>query len=163
VFQISAYCTGGTYSLRMSEFDVPYWIYIPLVLKPMSPTGTDPYEPNNTMWTAYVFPVATSASALYANFVPSCTDQDWFAFYVKTGRLYRASTSNLVGVDTYLEIFDEDGNRVIADDDGGGWFASRAEWQAAYIGYYYIKVTNLACFSTAWDTYHLTVAQINTD
>jgi len=123
--------------------------------------GSDPYEPNDTRGTAYIFPVVTSASATNANFVPSSTDQDWFAFYVKSGRRYRASTSNLVGVDTYVEVFDEDGDRVADDNDGGGGFASRAEWEASYDGYYYIKVTNKVDTSKGSDTYDLTVQQID--
>jgi hypothetical protein len=146
VFQVSAYCTGGTYDLDVSV---------------STPPGSDPYEPNDTRGTAYVFPVVTSASATDANFVPSSTDQDWFAFYVKSGRNYRASTSNLVGVDTYVEVFNEDGNRVAYDNDSGGGFASRAEWQASYDGYYYIKVTNQVSTSSGSDTYDLTVAQIS--
>ena len=123
--------------------------------------GADAYEPNDTRETAYIFPVATSASATNANFVPSDSDEDWFSFYVKTGRHYRASTSNLSGVDTYLEVFDKDGNLVVADNDSGGGFASKAEWQAAYDGNYYIRVTNLVSISESDDTYDLAVAEIS--
>ncbi|HET91458.1 MAG TPA: hypothetical protein ENN99_12095, partial [Chloroflexi bacterium] len=126
-----------------------------------SPPGADPYEPNDTKDTAYVFPVSISASATDANFVPSDTDQDWFAFYVKSGRRYRASTSNLVGVDTYLEVFNESSNRVAEDNDSGGGFASRVEWNATYDGYYYIRVTNMVDFSTPTDTYDLTISEIS--
>ncbi len=124
--------------------------------------GADPYEPNDTRETAYAFPVSTSASATDANFVPSDSDKDWFSFYVKNGRRYRASTNNLVGVDTYVEVFDKDNNRVAHDNDSGGGFASKAEWQASYDGYYYIKVTNMVASSGSSDTYDLTVAEIST-
>ncbi|MDY7075749.1 MAG: hypothetical protein SXV54_02380 [Chloroflexota bacterium] len=123
--------------------------------------GADDYEPNDSMGAAYPFPIATSVSATDANFVPSGTDQDWFSFYVKSGRLYRASTSNLSGVDTFVEIFNRDSNRVAYDNDGGGGFASRAEWTASYDGYYYIKVTNQVGISGSSDTYDLTVAEIS--
>ncbi len=123
--------------------------------------GADAYEVNDSLDTAYRFPVSTSASATNANFVPSSSDEDWFAFYVKSGRLYRASTSNLTGVDTYVEVFNKDGGRVAYDNDSGGGFSSKVEWTATYDGYYYIKVTNMVSFSESGDTYDLTVAEIS--
>ncbi len=125
------------------------------------PPGADPYEPNDNKGTAYMFPVAVSASATDANFVPSDSDHDWFAFYVKNGRRYRASTSNLVGVDTYLEVFDESSNQITEDNDSGGGFASRAEWDATYDGHYYIRITNQVDSSGSTDTYDLTVSEIS--
>jgi hypothetical protein len=123
--------------------------------------GSDPYEPNDSKSDAYVFPVVTQANATDANFVPSGTDQDWFKFYVKSGRRYRASTRNLVGVDTYLEVFNQSDGRVADDNDSGGGFASLAEWEASYDGYYYIKVTNQVGTSTGGDTYDLRVEQLD--
>jgi hypothetical protein len=123
--------------------------------------GSDPYEPNDSKSDAYVFPVVTQANATDANFVPSGTDQDWFKFYVKSGRRYRASTRNLVGVDTYLEVFNQSDGRVEDDNDSGGGFASLAEWEASYDGYYYIKVTNQVGTSTGGDTYDLRVEQLD--
>jgi hypothetical protein len=163
VYQVSAYCTGGTYTLDLHVSDVPYGTYLPLVLKAVPPVGVDPYEPNDTRGTAYVLPVATFVSAPNANFVPSATDQDWFAFYVKSGQRYCAFTSNLSGVDTYLRVFNDDGDLVAYDDDSGGGFASRAEWQAVYKGYYYIQVSNLVSTSTSWDTYDLSITEIGVD
>jgi hypothetical protein len=120
--------------------------------------GADDYEPNDSLTTAYNLPVATSANATDANFFP-VGDEDWFSFYVKSGRRYRASTSDLVGVDTYLEIYSFDGTLVGANNDGGGGFASKFEWQAGYDGNYYIKVTNLVD-SDSTDTYDLTLTEI---
>jgi hypothetical protein len=155
VSQITPDCSGGTYDLDVTVTDPT-----PIPTVP----GADPYEPNDTRGTAYVFPVVTSASATDANFVPDeppNPDVDWFKFYVKSGRNYRASTSNLSGVDTYVEVYNESGSRVTYDNDGGGGFASRAEWQASYDGYYYIKVTNMVGTSSGNDTYDLTVAEIS--
>ena len=147
-----------------TTFVKPYQVYLPVVLKywhspPIPPPGADPYEPNDAMDIAYIFPVVASATATDLNFIPSDTDQDWFAFYVKTGKTYQAYTENLTGVDTYLEVFDKDGSLVVEDDDSGGGFASKVEWQALYTGFYYIKVTNLIDFSTALDTCDLTVEE----
>jgi hypothetical protein len=160
VFQISDQCDGSTYHLNFS-------ITSPTLTPTNTPiAGRDPYEPNDSMGWAYAFPVATSASIAGANFVPGDPpapdpDEDWFKFYVKSGRRYRASTSNLSGVDTYVEIFNEAGNRVTYDNDGGGGFASKTEWQAAYDGYYYIRVTNMVATSGGGDTYDLTVVEIS--
>jgi hypothetical protein len=155
VYQISGQCTGRTYHLN---YDVEY-LPTPTPITPEP--GSDPYEPNDSRGTAYTFPVATSASATNANFVPSATDQDWFSFYVKSGRNYQATTSGLSGVDTYVEVYNENGDRVAYDNDSAGGFASRAEWQAAYDGYYFIKVTNLVDGSTGSDTYDLSITEIS--
>jgi hypothetical protein len=123
--------------------------------------GEDDYEPNNSRGTAYVLPIAVSASATDANFWPQ-PDEDWYAFYVKGDQTYRASTSNLSGVDTYVEIHDRSGGRVAKDDDGGGGFASKVEWDASYShDYYYIRVINLVSTSGPDDTYDLTVSEVN--
>ncbi|NLE46248.1 MAG: hypothetical protein GX620_16125 [Chloroflexi bacterium] len=124
------------------------------------PPGADAYEPNDTKETAYYLPVSTSASANNANFWP-VGDVDWYAFYVKNGRRYRASTSDLIGVDTYLEVYTQDGSRIGGDNDGGGGFASKLEWEATYDGYYFVRITNMVT-SGPQDTYDLTVAEIGT-
>jgi len=125
--------------------------------------GPDDYEPNDDMDSAYVLPIAASASATGANFYPDPNDEDWFAFYVKSGRYYRASTSNLIGVDTYVRVYNQNGGQVASDNDSGGGFASRAEWTASYDGYYYVRVTNLVDSSTSEDTYDLTVEEVSAE
>jgi hypothetical protein len=122
------------------------------------PPGVDVYEPNNFITETYDLPIAVSSTAPNANFSPP-GDEDWFSFYVKQGRYYQAETSNLTGVDTRIEIFDEDGTKVADDNDGGGGFASRAQWRASQTGWFDIRVTNLVS-SGASDTYDLTVAEI---
>ena len=122
--------------------------------------GKDDYEDNNDMSSAFKLPIAVSASATAASFYP-LPDEDWYAFYVKSGRTYRATTSNLIGVDTYLEIFHRNGSRVAKNNDGGGGFASEVEWQTSYSDdYYYIRVTNLGPDSDPDDTYDLTVSEV---
>jgi hypothetical protein len=122
--------------------------------------GKDDYEDNNDMSSAYTLPIAASASATDANFYP-LPDEDWYKFYVKDDRTYRATTSNLIGVDTYLEVFHRNGDRVAKNNDGGDGFASEVEWEASYSDdYYYIRVTNLGPDSETDDTYDLTVSEI---
>jgi hypothetical protein len=123
--------------------------------------GADDYEPNNDRTSPYFLPIAVSASATDANFYPQ-PDEDWYAFYVKSGRIYRASTSNLVGVDTYVKVFNRNGSLEAEDNDGGGGFASKVEWTASYSDdYYYIRVTNLVSSSGSNDTYDLTVSEVS--
>ena len=77
-----------------------------------------------------------------ANFYPDDSDEDWFRFWVKNDKWYQVTTSNLSGVDTYLQIRDKNNGVIEGDDDGGGGLASQTSWQANYDGYYYIRVTN---------------------
>ena len=83
--------------------------------------GKDDYEDNNDMSSAFKLPIAVSASATDANFYP-LPDEDWYAFYVKSGRTYRATTSNLIAMDTYLEVFHRNGGRVAKNNDSGTRF-----------------------------------------
>ncbi len=145
VLQISNYCTGGTYHLTVSTTSTP---------------GADAYEPNNAWNTAYKFPVSTSASATNANFWP-VPDTDYYGFYVRNGQRYQAYTHDLSGVDTFMELYDKDGNEITSDNDSGGGFASRIEWTASYgENYYYVCITNRVS-STSADTYDLTIVEIS--
>ena len=108
--------------------------------------GEDAYEPNDDPavdeW--YQLPIAVSSSATGANFhIP--TDKDWYRFYVKSGRYYEALTSNLIGVDTRIDLHKEGDwtNPIKSDNDGGGGFASLVEWRASYDGWYYVRVSNI--------------------
>jgi len=118
----------------------------PTSTPPLSVTEKDKYEDNNDKDHAYTLPVATSVtlSSLegLANFYPDSSDHDWFRFWAKNTKWYQVTTSDLSGVDTYLEIRDQNNNLLKSDDDGGGGLASQTSWQATYDGYYYIRVTN---------------------
>jgi hypothetical protein len=120
---------------------------------PPSVTEGDNYEThsgytnNNNYPRAYELPVSTSVSLStlegLANFYPGDSDHDWFRFWAKDGKWYQVTTSSLSGVDTFLEIFDEDIKGKYSDDDGAGGYASTVSWKAAYDGWYYIRVTNV--------------------
>ncbi|OQY24482.1 MAG: hypothetical protein B6I34_03555 [Anaerolineaceae bacterium 4572_32.1] len=105
-------------------------------------------------------PVATSVtlSSLegLANFYPGQSDEDWFKFWAKNGKWYQVTTSDLSGVDTYLEIRNQNNNVLKGDDDGAGGLASQTSWQATYDGYYYIRVTNKVNTS---GTYNMSVQE----
>ena len=146
----------ANYQLNIDEFAAT-----PTATSTPTP-GADEYEDNDSRSTAYKLPIAASASATDANFYPEPDEEDWYAFYVKEGRYYRASTSNLTGVDTYVEVYNRNGSRVAEDNDSGGGVDSKAEWEASYSDdYYYVKVTNLVSTSGAEDTYDLTVSEIS--
>ncbi|HUV90078.1 MAG TPA: PPC domain-containing protein [Anaerolineae bacterium] len=149
VYQLTPQCTGETYHLNIT------------VTRPTPSPEPDDYEPNDSLATAYKFPVGASISATDANFVPYSgpgPDQDWYGFYVKAGRSYRASTSNLDGVDTYVEIYTEGGQLGPSDNDSGGGFDSKVEWAATYTGYYYVHVSNL--ISGSKGSYDLKIEEI---
>lgn len=153
VYQISGYCIGGTYHLDVS-------VAAPTSTPTPGAAGDDNYEPNNSLEAAYTLPVATSVTLStlegLANFYPGDSDHDWFRFWAKNGKWYQVTTSDLSGVDTNLEIRDQNNNLLKSDDDGAGGLSSQTSWQATYDGYYYIRVTNKVNTS---GTYNMSVQE----
>jgi len=153
VYQISAQCSGETYHLDFS-------MAAPTSTPTPGAAGDDNYEPNNNSGDAYIMPVATSVTLStlegLANFYPGQSDEDWFKFWAKNGKWYQVTTSDLSGVDTYLEIRNQNNNVLKGDDDGAGGLASQTSWQATYDGYYYIRVTNKVNTS---GTYNMSVQE----
>jgi len=151
VYQLTTACSGETYYLDVS------------VTTP--PDAWDEYEPNDSFSEVYDVPIATAITLEQINFYPysgrAGPDEDWFAFYVKAGLWYEATTSNLVGVDTYMEIRDQNNNVIKSSDNEGGGFASQATWQASYDGDYYIRITNRGSSSESQYTYNLTIEQLS--
>ena len=132
-----------------------------------SPDPWDEYEPNDSLDEARndPLPLATSLVLEDLNFYPysgrTGPDVDWFAFYVKSGTKYQAETSDLLGVDTYMEIRNQDNSIVESSEDDGGGFASEATWRATYDGYYYIRIVNRVATSDSDDTYNLTITELS--
>ncbi|MDY6875273.1 MAG: PPC domain-containing protein [Chloroflexota bacterium] len=114
----------------------------------------DDYEQNDSFAQAYSLPVETSVTLVglegLANFYP-LGDEDWFKFWAKDGKWYQATTGSLSGVDTYMEVRDQNNSIVKNDDDGGGGYASQAKWEAEYDGYYYIRLTNKVQTTGSYD------------
>jgi len=157
VFQITPQCEGETYDL---DFSVTPPTLTPTNTPP-SVTEEDNYEQNDSLAEAYPLPVEMSVTlselAGVANFYPA-DDPDWFKFWAKSGKWYRATTSGLSGVDTFVEIRDKYDVGVAEDDDGGGGYASQAKWQASYSDYYYIHITNNV---DTPGSYNLTVEEVD--
>ncbi len=116
----------------------------------------DRYEPNNSFdeTSNSTLPVATSVNL--NSFKGKATfhdtgDEDWFKFWVKDGKWYQVTTSDLNGIDTKLEVRNRDNEVVKKDDDGGGGYASQAKWKGSYDGYYYIRVINKVNTTGSYD------------
>jgi hypothetical protein len=73
-------------------------------------------------------------------------DEDWFRLEAVAGVWYTAETSDLSdGVDTFLELYDQDGTTELAEDDNSaGALASRLLWQAPLSGTYFVRVSQAA-------------------
>jgi murein DD-endopeptidase MepM/ murein hydrolase activator NlpD len=82
------------------------------------------------------------------------TDEDWFNFDGLATREYVIRTNTLsTSVDTTLELYDVDGETLLAtDDNNGGGNASQIEWQAPQDGRYYLRVTRSAGSSYRCDS-----------
>jgi hypothetical protein len=114
------------------------------------PFSEDEYEPNDSFSAASILPTATSIALDDVTFYPQ-SDEDWFLVYVKAGQCWECRTSDLLHVDTYLQIYDQDQVLAAADDDGGEGLASEVGWQGSYDGYYAVRVSNLAGSVGAYD------------
>lgn len=70
-------------------------------------------------------------------------DEDWFKFEAIANEMYLVETSNLAsGVDTRLEVFDQDGITVLSSDDNSGeGMASYLQWVAPRDGIYFVRTT----------------------
>jgi hypothetical protein len=147
---------------RLDVFETAEPTNTPTPTNTPQPQDWDEYEPNDSFGGAYFMTIATSVTLSDLNFYPyenqAGEDEDWFAFYTQKGGRYRATTINLQNVDTALEIYDRDNDKLSIEDEGA--LASRAEWEASYRGYYYIRITNKVETDEPEDTYDLTVQEI---
>lgn len=99
----------------------------------------DHSEPNDTY---------DASTLLSANRIPSehgfdiVEDEDWFRFAALAGGSYTVATDNLsTGVDTVIELYDQDGRTQLgADDNGNGGLASRLTWKAPSSGTYFVRI-----------------------
>jgi len=154
VFQVSAQCTGDTYSLiynytaptptpSPTATGTPYPTATP---RPDSPwmTGFDQYEPN------FDFNIATTLAPglpYDMNFVPwggGDVDNDFLKVRVKAGLQLTCETSDLdAAVDPRMVFYSGPGEQyyIMANDDIElGNFNSRLSYYATYEGYVYILV-----------------------
>lgn len=118
----------------------------------------DSTEPDDTFDTAMsISSNGTPATRLLDN----SQDEDWFQMDATSGRMYIIQTSNLAtGVDTVLEIYNQDLTRLATNDNGGDGKASLLGWVAAANGVYFVRVTRGTTGTSGCDaTYQLSVTE----
>ena len=117
---------------RDTEYDVRVLIGEPVTFE------QDEYEPDDTMAKANEILVGTPQT--HSIHVPR--DEDWVFFRAEEGETYAIETSDLRGeTDTIIYLYDEDGEELAQNDDGGREsLASRIVWSADYTGILYVMV-----------------------
>ncbi len=100
--------------------------------------SADGYEGDDTAASATLL---TPGTAQVHNF-HATGDQDWFRFVAEAGVRYAIFTEDLGELsDTYLYLYDTDGETLLAvNDDDGENLASRIDWTAPADGTYYVLV-----------------------
>jgi len=99
---------------------------------------TDQYEPDDT--SAQAKPMDTDGTR-HAHTFHTSTDVDYVYFTAQQGVEYTIETGNLQGgCDTIICLYDEDGEELDYDDDGGEGYASRIVWSAPSSDTYYVKI-----------------------
>lgn len=107
----------------------------------------------------------------------SAGDEDWYRFTLDKGQgllLHTMAQRHLFSpVDTVLEVYDSDGNRVAENDDGAVWanecthdFASTDSWlvfQAPRAGEYLLRVRDHSGAAVPRAVYRLTVEPLRPD
>ena len=99
-----------------------------LAATPQEPFVPDEWAPDDTPADAS----AIEIGAVQRHDLHVEGDRDWVFFQAEAGRAYVIETSNLGHeMDTVVYLFDEEGNELASDDDGGDEFlASRLWWVA---------------------------------
>ncbi|HEY75693.1 MAG TPA: hypothetical protein G4O00_05865 [Thermoflexia bacterium] len=150
VFQISNYCSGGTYHLTAyANPPTPTPTSTPgptPTSTPPAPTpipGADRFEPNYDFDHAATLAIDITYTDL--NFVPwgdAAEDNDFYKIWVKPGLLYTCETLDLgPGVDTNIIVYDANRNPIGGNDDVElGDYRSRFSYFSNYEGYLYILV-----------------------
>lgn len=116
----------------------------PLLSTPIrrGPVAPDSWEPDDTRSDAS--PLGLGEGQTHNLHVEG--DHDWVYFEAEEGSAYVIGTSDLGHeVDTVVELYDEEGNELASDDDGGEEFhASRLWWVAEAGGRLYVKIRSFS-------------------
>lgn len=128
----------GTYFLNVEGYDVvddigSYTLDVAAV--DSSPVPTDDHGDNATTAT----PVMMNSST--DGVIEDPLDSDWFQFAAVAGENYVFETHLETLPDSWLELYDQDGQTLLTlDNDGGDGTASRIEWTATGTGTYFLNV-----------------------
>jgi hypothetical protein len=98
----------------------------------------DPYEPDDTMTSAG----SIGIGEVQGHNIHAVGDHDWLSFQAEAGLTYLVETYHLGDeVDTVLLLYNEKGEELAGDDDGGDEpRASRVAWTAQTAGTVYVMV-----------------------
>ena len=115
----------------------------------------DLFEPDGVPETARVILIGSTQR----HSICPAIDADWVRFYARAGKVYTIRTGNLgVGLDTYMYIFDTDGQRIIdQNDDGGEGVASRIDFYPIRDDWYFVQVKNAGDIGGSDQTYELSL------
>lgn len=124
-----------------------------------TPIYVDQYEPNNTLQTAYTL---SAGQVLPAITLWPAGDVDYFRFHAKTGSVYEVATSALdPGLDTYLTVYDTNGNVIGSNDDAEPLSrASEVTISAGQTGFYFFGVVNRDPTDPVDQTYSVGVTEV---
>ena len=81
-------------------------------------------------------------------------DSDWIAVRLVAGQSYVIEMDGVTLSDTYLELYDANGNRIGYNDDAGSYDHSQIEYTATQTGTYYISAK---AFSTYTGSYQVSL------
>ncbi len=118
----------------------------------------DQYEPDGVPEAAKLFLIGS----VQHHVICPAADADWVRFYARAGKVYTVRTLNLgVGLDTYMYVFDSDGQKILAqNDDGGDGVASRIDFYPQRDDWYYAQVKNAGDIGSPDQTYDLSLAVV---
>jgi hypothetical protein len=156
--------SSGDYYLRVSSSSGagPYSIRA-LLMYDQGATWDSTHEPNDTWQTAHLINVGRENgvdTTIYPRgpYSTNTGDHDYFRFHAVVGNWYVVETYNVAPtLNTYLSIYDIDGERQFDYDYGSGTGNSEARiiWQAPQSGVFYVHVR--AESSTQEGTYSLRI------
>lgn len=129
---------GGTIYIRVEEVDGDRGSYT-LQTQIIKPGPQDEYEPDNSPATAKEIVVGSSQERTFT----TADDADWVTFTLTEAGSYRIQTIGKDrSLDTYLELFDVEGEYIDEDDDGGERFDTDLEVELDP-GTYFIAIRTL--------------------
>jgi hypothetical protein len=151
--RINRVLSQGTYYIEVTELNEetgPYSLRITL----RDPPQPDSYEPDNAMKDARELTVGSPQNRTFSD----SDDEDWVYFDVaRSGDYVVSAFGEDTSFDTYIELYDEDGDYIDEDDDGGEYYDSRLSIELDP-GRYYILVTTLDEFGYP-ESYTLSVEE----
>lgn len=160
--------TNATLGSRDTAFltildDDPAPTNTPTATSGAPPVYVDEYEPNNDLAEAQT--IIPGGSDICELTLWPTGDEDFFRFVGKPGTSYEVFTSDLApGLDTFLRVYDTDGNVIATNDDDdtgdAGDRSSRLIFEASTSGFYYAQITNRDPSDPTDKTYCLEVDEL---